>query len=282
MFAILIPAFNEEQTIELIVRESLLVTRHVFVIDDGSSDKTKSLAQRNNAVVLENETNKGLGYSLNKGLRMIFSQGYKSIVTLDGDGAHLPSEAPSLVKYNKETNADITIGSRLSVKKVSDFFPSPKMSANILGSLLLQKYCNINLSDIASGMRVVNSNYLELPELSTGFGFTFDLLCIAQKNNLVINDFPISVRYDAREPFVTQIPEIIALSNTILKFSTSDRDISNILTFIDLIKNEQTFQISVDKRHFYFFPIPIYNSYLCQEQHQDFTHLNNHVPILEI
>lgn len=269
MFAILIPAFNESKTIKNLLLEALAITPKVFVIDDGSSDNTSYIASQTNAMVIKNDKNSGLGYSLNKGLNTIFKQKINIAVTIDGDGAHDPSFASAMVNHAKLTGADITIGNRFS-QKTSSYFPSPKMSANILGSLLLKKYCCINLPDIASGMRVITSKYLELPEISSGFGFAFDLLCQAQKQGLIINDYPINVRYDAREPFITQIPEIHALANTIIKYGISNQSFDPITSFIDSINNLKTFSAEIENRLFYFFPISEYNSYICQEQHSNF------------
>jgi glycosyltransferase involved in cell wall biosynthesis len=112
--SVIIPAYNEERTIGSVIEETIQIMGalglpyEIIVVDDGSSDRTKEIANRYKAAVLSNGKNQGKGYALRKGFQ--HAQG-DIIVTIDVDGAHNPKEIPSLINplFN---GADIVAGSR--------------------------------------------------------------------------------------------------------------------------------------------------------------------------
>ncbi|HIE15023.1 TPA: glycosyltransferase family 2 protein, partial [Candidatus Bathyarchaeota archaeon] len=112
---ILIPAFNEEETVGEVVREAKEYGT-VIVLDDGSKDKTKEIAEQEGAIVFSHSENRGLGCAL----RTLFAialkneeyvkkfcktnpislkelPDFKTLVTLDSDGQHDPKDLPKLV-----------------------------------------------------------------------------------------------------------------------------------------------------------------------------------------
>lgn len=279
MYAILIPALNEGLKIGTLVEQSVRLTEYVVVVDDGSTDNTARIAKSAGAFVLKNETNQGLGFALNRGLRFLFNRGVDNVVTIDGDGAHDPSLIPELVSFHLNAGADITIGSRLLVKP-NDSFPSPKRSSNLLGALILQHFCNVNLSDIASGMRVISSKYLQLPQFSMGYGFSFELLCAAARNGMTLRDYPIHIRYDAREFFATRSSEIIGLMKAADLFSIDEQFKNKLDIIINKLNNYEQVVVGIKNYIFYLFPIREYGAYLCQEQNSVFHNLSKEVLVL--
>ena len=94
--AIIIPAFNEEDTISKIVKESLKFG-DVIVINDGSTDKTKLIANNSGAIVLDNAKVQGYDKTINRGFDYAFKKEYLYVVTLDADGQHDPKYIPYLI-----------------------------------------------------------------------------------------------------------------------------------------------------------------------------------------
>ncbi len=120
--SIVMPAYNEEANIEKTVvecMETLLAMDtegEVLVVNDGSKDLTgeilKTLALKySNLKVLENEENRGYGYSLNRGLK---GASGKLIATIDSDGQFDISELPALI--SKMEDADMITGYRMRKK----------------------------------------------------------------------------------------------------------------------------------------------------------------------
>src|SRR4051794_31484787 len=90
--AAVIPAFNEERFIASVVLTVMQHADHVIVVDDGSTDRTATLARLAGAIVVEMEQNGGKGKALNAGFEHARSFKPDVIVMLDGDAQHEPSE----------------------------------------------------------------------------------------------------------------------------------------------------------------------------------------------
>ena len=107
--AIIIPAFNESDTITNIVKNCLKYG-DVFVINDGSKDNTGLKASKCGAIVLNNNFSKGYYKAINTGFNYATQKNYQYILTIDADGQHDPKEIPHIVK-KLELGADI-VGNR--------------------------------------------------------------------------------------------------------------------------------------------------------------------------
>ena len=106
---VIIPAFNESETIgEVVVKSRKLVDR-IIVVDDGSTDDTATEASRNGAEVIKIKSNSGKANAIKKGFEQC--EGYGVVVLMDGDMQHSASEIPQLIKCI-EDGADLCIGSR--------------------------------------------------------------------------------------------------------------------------------------------------------------------------
>src|SRR6185295_9865761 len=84
----LIPVYNEERTIGsliLLVKEKGL---DIFVIDDGSTDRSAQIARDEGATVLSHAKRSGKGASLRDGFKCALEHGYDGMITMDGDGQH--------------------------------------------------------------------------------------------------------------------------------------------------------------------------------------------------
>ena len=107
-----IPAYNEEKTIAKVILLTKKFVNKVIIVDDGSNDMTKEIAEALDAEVLVHKENLGYGASL----RSIFHKAREIdadiLVTLDADGQHDPRMIPRIIKPILNGEADIVIGSR--------------------------------------------------------------------------------------------------------------------------------------------------------------------------
>ena len=108
--AIVIPAYNEEDTIEEIVR-SISNYGTAIVIDDGSTDKTSQRAEKSGAIVISHLTNQGYDWALNTGFKKAAELNYSAVITFDADGQH---SADLLSQYIHElkNGAQLVLGIR--------------------------------------------------------------------------------------------------------------------------------------------------------------------------
>lgn len=111
---VIIPAYNEEESIAAVVREARAELRgaDVVVVDDGSADTTAQRALEAGAWLLSLPCNLGVGAALQTGLRLAEERGYQYAVRLDGDGQHNPIDAQRLLEAVQQGRADVVSGSR--------------------------------------------------------------------------------------------------------------------------------------------------------------------------
>ena len=102
--AIIIPAFNEEETITKVVKEASKFGK-VIVINDGSSDKTGEKAKRSGAILQIHKVNLGYDAALNTGFKKAVKLKFNFIITLDADGQHEPK---LLKKFISLLNTDVS------------------------------------------------------------------------------------------------------------------------------------------------------------------------------
>lgn len=151
---ILIPAYNEGSTIGNIVRECCQIC-DVLVVDDGSYDDTRIVAEINGAVVTSNEVNKGYEYSLNVGFAHAKVNNYDVLLTLDADGQLPPDRIPDFL-------GAISSGSRLVVGKRRSM---PRYCERTLAlfsaalSSLRDPYCGMKAYDLNVLKSLVFSSY---------------------------------------------------------------------------------------------------------------------------
>jgi len=149
--AVLIPAFNCERTIGEVVRDARAHVGRLLVVDDGSRDKTAERAVTAGAEVLRLETNCGKGAALLRGLQALGRDGVARVVTMDGDGQHLGSEIPVLLRVSDAKPQALVIG----VRKIEPGSVAPiNLFANRFANRWVKIVSGQSLPDTQSGFRV--------------------------------------------------------------------------------------------------------------------------------
>lgn len=151
---VVIPALNEETTVKQIV-EKCIEYCDVLVIDDGSTDRTATVAALGGSIVLTNDKNKGYEYSLNVGYMYAVENEYNVMITMDADG-QLPSNMlPDFLKAIDE-GAAVVVGNRMIKPRVCE-----KILAFLAKSLssLNDPYCGMKAYCLVSLNRNEFSQY---------------------------------------------------------------------------------------------------------------------------
>jgi len=144
-----IPALNEAQTLrEVLIKTGKYVDR-IVVVDDGSTDTTKAIAEDANTTIISHDKREGYDKSLNDGFRKAADFKPEIIITLDADGQYEPSEIPLIVKSIMDDKADIVIGKRPKF---------PRISEQLFG--LIGKI-TIGVDDVASGFKAYRTQVYE-------------------------------------------------------------------------------------------------------------------------
>ena len=86
---IVMPAFNEEKSIGTVIKNLKKGGYHnIFVVDDGSKDRTYAIAKKQGATVVRHPINRGLGGALGTGIQCALLMVADYIITFDADGQH--------------------------------------------------------------------------------------------------------------------------------------------------------------------------------------------------
>ena len=185
--AVLIPCYNECQTIERVVRDisAALPEAVVYVYDNNSTDGSAELARAAGAVV-RRERKQGKGRVIRRMFREIDAKAY---LMLDGDDTYPADTAPEMVRLVLEQEADMVIGDRLS----STYFQENKRPFHNLGNLLVRTSINglfcSNIRDIMTGYRAFSYQFVKtFPVLSTGFEIETEMTIHAVDKNMYVEN----------------------------------------------------------------------------------------------
>lgn len=196
--SIIIPCFNEENTIKTIIEKVLkfeLYEKEILVIDDCSTDKSrqiiKKLASENSIIkYFFLEKNLGKGGALSKGF---FEASGDIILTQDADLEYDPRDYPKLLKPFKDTDADVVYGSRFLGGDYVRLHFFWHFLANKLLTLMTNIVTNLNMSDMETGYKVFKSSAIKSIEIKEkSFGVEPEITVKLAKKKLVFYEVPIS------------------------------------------------------------------------------------------
>ncbi|MCA9418307.1 MAG: glycosyltransferase family 2 protein, partial [Candidatus Omnitrophica bacterium] len=195
--SIVIPVYNEENTVLSIVRKVKAVEiplhKEILIVDDCSTDSTRKqlekLAGDADVRVLLQEKNQGKGAALRRG----FSEATGDIVLIqDADLEYDPKDYPELLRPILEDHADVVYGSRFmsGPRRVLLFWHS---IGNRLLTLVSNMFTNLNLTDMETCYKVFRREVLETFELrSNRFGFEPEFTSRVAQRHWRIYEIPIS------------------------------------------------------------------------------------------
>lgn len=213
---VLIPAYNEEKFIGEVIRKAREFVDLILVVDDGSKDKTKEIAEYMGAIVLKHENNLGKGDAIKTGLNYI-KKNYTSniIVLMDADCQHDPNDIPKLIKPIVDNDYEVVFGSRMhDTKKMS----IQRKLSNHITTKLINFVTGMNLKDTQCGFRALKSEVLNKIDLKTsGFIIESEFIIEAYKRGCKITEVPINVIYGEEKSKISPIKDTLRFIKFILK-----------------------------------------------------------------
>lgn len=191
--AVLIPCYNEEQTIEKVITDvrHYLPEAVVYVYDNNSTDKTAKLAQKAGAVV-RHEFKQGKGNVIRRMFREIDAMCY---LMIDGDDTYPLDCAEKLVQQVLDCNADMVVGDRLS----STYFTENKRPFHNFGNSLMRAGINslfhTDIKDIMTGYRAFSYEFVKtFPVFSQGFEIETEMTIHAVNYNMQVSNVVVDYR----------------------------------------------------------------------------------------
>lgn len=217
--AVLIPCYNEEKTIEKVIKDfrQALPDAKIYVYDNNSKDKTAEIAKKAGAIVRK-ETKQGKGNVIRAMFRQIDAKCY---IMVDGDDTYPAENAREFVDSVLNEDIDMVIGDRLS----STYFTENKRLfhnfGNVLVRTLINKIYKSNIRDVMTGYRAFSYKFAKtFPVLSKGFELETEMTIHTLDRNLKVKNIIIEYRDrpDGSESKLNTISDGIRVLKTIFGF----------------------------------------------------------------
>jgi glycosyltransferase involved in cell wall biosynthesis len=201
-----IPALNEEGNLRtLLKRFPRKVVDQIVVVDDGSRDKTSSVAKGEGAIVVQHGRNLGVGAAIKSGYSKALELNADIILVVAGDGQHDPREIPNLIKPILEDEADYVVGDRLSANPRAGGMPRHRYYGNRLLTYLTRKITKLDVKDSQCGYAAISRAALRkinLGFLSDRWGVPNDMLLECALRGLRVRYVPITAIYGGRKSYI--------------------------------------------------------------------------------
>jgi glycosyltransferase involved in cell wall biosynthesis len=198
---VVIPALNEEKTIERVVRAiprsiSGVGEIDILVVDDGSTDRTAELARGAGAEVVHHPTPRGVGAAFQTALAEAIDHGADLIVNIDADGQFDPADIVKLVAPIIAGDADFVTASRFIDPKLLPDMPLVKRWGNRMMSRLISSLVGQRFFDVSCGMRCYSRRAALSLNLLGRFTYTQEVFLNLAFKHFRIAEVPIRVRGD--------------------------------------------------------------------------------------
>jgi glycosyltransferase involved in cell wall biosynthesis len=159
---IIIPAYNEEESIggviEAVKRDG--PQADILVVNDGSNDKTASIARQYGITVLDHPYNICIGATMQTGYRYAALAGYDIAVQVDADGQHPADQIKNLIEPILNNVAHVVVGSRFLGK--GEYRSSlARLTGIALFSRLISAILRERVTDTTSGFRAAGREVIE-------------------------------------------------------------------------------------------------------------------------
>ncbi len=198
-FLVLIPAFNEEDTLPEVIQqlENFFSHRQMILADDGSTDKTSKVARQLGVRIIRNKNNRGKGHILKSAFTIIIQKfpNIKWVMTIDADGQHDPRDIHLFFQtIDHYPEVEIILG-----KRDYNQMPSVNQISNKLTSSWSNYWLGWNLQDLQCGFRCYQTAalryILKYGLTKNQFDLETEILLVAWFLNLKIIDIPVTTLY---------------------------------------------------------------------------------------
>ncbi len=192
---VIIPAFNEEDSIGLVIQDIPDVVEEVIVVNNNSTDQTEENARKAGASVLT-ETRKGYGYTCLKGMDYVAAQQEKPdvIVFLDGDYSDYPEQLSAIIQPILQENIDFVIGARVDRLREEGSMTFPQIFGNWLATRLMRLFFGARFTDLGPFRAIKYEKLLALKMEDKTYGWTVEMQLKAIKQKLSYVEVPVNYR----------------------------------------------------------------------------------------
>jgi len=193
---VLIPTYNESESILKLLRELEALEVDIIVIDDNSPDGTAILVGNlasDRIKVIEHGSKNGIGPAYLSGITQAISEGYEKLITMDADGSHSVEDVQVLI--SKSANFDVVMGTRwIPGGEVSNWSLSRELLSRF-GTWYARKCLKLPFKDLTGGLRVYDAKSLLKLDLrkirSNGYCFQIEMIRALYSQGATMCEVPI-------------------------------------------------------------------------------------------
>jgi glycosyltransferase involved in cell wall biosynthesis len=194
-FAIILPVYNEVDSIKATVEAIESLEIPYIVVDDGSTDGTKQLLYLNCIPNLTQYPNQGKGQAVYMGALYLISQGFEWIMVVDGDGQFSLEDIETfdneLLWHDKEYK--LFVGNRLDTPTG---MPKDRYATNRAMSWLISKLARQNVPDSQCGLKLIHKSIFQNCKLrAKRFDFDTEIVIKTGRSGGKIKSIPITCIY---------------------------------------------------------------------------------------
>jgi glycosyltransferase involved in cell wall biosynthesis len=198
ILSVLMPVYNEEKTVETVLRRVLALgdlVREIIVVDDGSTDATAAIVER---IAREEPrvqyhrmpSNQGKTAAIRRAIEAACGE---VLIVQDADLEYDPAEIPAVIAPILEGNADVVYGSRFMVRRTARVLYYYHYLANSFLTFLSNLLTNRNMTDIETCYKAFRAGVLKPLRLtSRGFGMEVEITAMVCKTRVRTYEVPIS------------------------------------------------------------------------------------------
>ena len=191
---VVIPTYNEVESIGSLLDELKKLPLDILVIDDGSPDGTAQICKAHGVEVIERGGKAGLGSAYRAGFSVGIKRGYTHIIQMDADGSHQVSDLVKMMEWIG--SSELLIGSRWvedgKIQNWSKFREYLSRGANAYANALL----SLGIKDTTSGFRIYSSELLKKMDVTTikseGYCFQIEMTRRAISRGGSVGEIPIT------------------------------------------------------------------------------------------
>jgi glycosyltransferase involved in cell wall biosynthesis len=216
---VLIPTYNNAQTISSLITDVLRYTNNIIVVNDGSTDDTETLLQQHDVTIVGYKKNVGKGWALRQGFRKAVALGYDYAITIDSDGQHFANDLPVFINAINEHPNAILIGAR-NMEQSS--VPGKSSFGNKFSNFWFWVETGLKLPDTQSGYRLYPVKALSSRTFFTRkYEFEIEVIVRAAWAGIEVTTVPVKVFYPEKEKRISHFRPFrdfsrISVLNTVL------------------------------------------------------------------
>ncbi|MBX3257218.1 MAG: DUF2062 domain-containing protein [Chitinophagaceae bacterium] len=217
---VIVPTYNNAATLGLVITDVERYTRHIIVVNDGSTDDTDQVMQAFPFITyITYPKNKGKGQALRTGFTKAVAMGFRYAITIDSDGQHFAKDLPAFLEKAGEYPDSLIIGAR-NMNQAS--VPGKSSFGNKFSTFWFKLETGIDVPDTQSGYRLYPVAAMKnMTFFTRKYEFEIEVLVRAAWKGIQVLSVPVSVYYAPKEERVSHFRPFkdftrISILNTVL------------------------------------------------------------------